>query len=78
MKDIPTFPYELLWEERSIKPVAYFTRRDGDKFLALAAQIPIKTKAVVYPLKFVNIVLNSISQGELNGSAVVDILSSTG
>ena len=44
MSDIPSFPYELLWEERSICSVANLTRRDGEEFLALAPQVPVVTR----------------------------------
>src|SRR5213078_174379 len=44
MSDIPAFPYRILWEERVIRSVANLTRKDGEEFLKLAAQVPIKTE----------------------------------
>src|SRR5262249_19107979 len=44
MSDIPSFPYEILWEERTICSVANLTRRDGEEFLALAAKVPVRTE----------------------------------
>ena len=43
MSDIPSFPYEDLWQERTIRSVANLTRRDGEEFLALAPQVPVRT-----------------------------------
>jgi propanol-preferring alcohol dehydrogenase len=50
MSDIPGFPYELLWQERSICSVANLTRRDGDEFFTLAPQVPVKTTVETFPL----------------------------
>jgi propanol-preferring alcohol dehydrogenase len=33
MSDIPSFRYEILWGERSIRSVANLTRRDAEEFL---------------------------------------------
>src|SRR5919197_222642 len=44
MSDIPSFSYELLWEERVLRSVANLTRQDADEFLALAPQIPVRTE----------------------------------
>jgi len=51
MSDIPSFPYSLLWEERVIRSVANLTRRDGEEFLALAPQVPVKTDVKVFPAR---------------------------
>ncbi len=51
MSDIPAFPYNLLWEERVIRSVANLTRRDGEEFLALAPQIPVKTDVTSFSLE---------------------------
>ena len=51
MSDIPSFPYELLWEERSIRSVANLTRRDGEEFLAFAPQIPVRTEIEALPAR---------------------------
>ena len=51
MSDIPSFPYADLWGERSIRSVANLTRRDGEEFLALAPQVPVRTRVAPYPLE---------------------------
>jgi propanol-preferring alcohol dehydrogenase len=73
MSDIPAFPYELLWGERTMGSVANLTRRDGDEFLALAPQVPIRTEVEVHPLEAANEALNSIRSGALRGAAVLKI-----
>src|ERR671923_1427808 len=54
MSDIPSFPYELLWGERSVRSVANLTRGDGEEFLALAPQVPVRTEVETYPLEQAN------------------------
>ena len=71
MSDIPSFSYELLWGERSIRSVANLTRRDGEKFLKVAAQIPVKTSVTIYPLDDVNKAISDFRSGVLKGSAVI-------
>ncbi|WP_173834958.1 zinc-dependent alcohol dehydrogenase family protein [Halomonas sp. HG01] len=71
MSDIPSFPYRLLWEERSLRSVANLTRRDGDEFLALAPQVPIRTETVAYPLEDANRALDDLRAGRLSGAAVL-------
>jgi len=71
MSDIPSFPYRILWEERSVKSVANLTRRDGEEFLALAPQIPVKTTVTSYPLEEANRALDDLREGRFNGSAVL-------
>lgn len=73
MSDIPSFPYRLLWEERSIKSVANLTRKDGEEFLQLAPQVPVKSDVTVYPLEQVNEALEDLRQGNFEGSAVLKI-----
>ena len=51
MSDIPSFPYELLWHERTIRSVANLTRDDGREFLALAPRVPVRTEVTTYPLE---------------------------
>lgn len=75
MSDIPGFPYELLWGERSLGSVANLTRRDGDEFLALVPQVPIRTEVEVHPLEAANEALDSIRDGSLRGAAVLRIAS---
>ena len=72
MSDIPTFPYRWLWGERSICSVANLTRADGEEFLALAAQVPVRTTVEVFPLGKANAALDSLRAGRVNGAAVLD------
>lgn len=73
MSDIPSFPYSILWEERSIKSVANLTRRDGEEFLALAPKVPIRTEVHPYPLEKANEALDDLRHGRFNGAAVIVI-----
>ena len=54
MSDIPSFPYEILWGERSVRSVANLTRQDGLDFLALAPEVPVRTEVVPFPLEEAN------------------------
>lgn len=71
MTDIPSFPYELLWGERTIGSVANLTRADGEAFLALAPKIPIRTEVVRYPLPDANEALADLRHGRIEGAAVI-------
>lgn len=71
MSDIPSFPYELLWRERSIVSVANLERRDGEEFLLLAGQIPVETTIETHPLEDANLALARLRSGELSGAAVL-------
>jgi propanol-preferring alcohol dehydrogenase len=71
MSDIPSFPYDLLWEERSISSVANLTRADGREFMEIAAQAPIKTYTTEFPLARANEALNALRSGEIEGAAVL-------
>jgi alcohol dehydrogenase, propanol-preferring len=71
MSDIPTFPYEILWGERILRSVANLTRQDGEKFLALAPQIPIHTEVEAFPLTAANEALESLRSGKICGAAVL-------
>jgi propanol-preferring alcohol dehydrogenase len=71
MSDIPSFPYELLWEERTIRSVANLTRTDGEEFLALAPQVPVRTRVTTYGLESSNQALDDLRSGRLTGAAVV-------
>jgi propanol-preferring alcohol dehydrogenase len=71
MSDIPSFPYEILWGEREICSVANLTRRDGEEFLPLAAQIPVKTTVHVYTLEQANEALDDLRNGRFSGAAVL-------
>jgi propanol-preferring alcohol dehydrogenase len=71
MSDIPSFPYEWLWEERSICSVANLTRRDGEEFLALAPQVPVVTEVQPFPLAEANEALSRLRHGKIEGAAVL-------
>jgi propanol-preferring alcohol dehydrogenase len=71
MSDIPSFPYELLWEERLVRSVANLTRRDGEEFLALAPQVPVHTEIEVFELEQANEALDRLRAGEIRGAAVL-------
>jgi alcohol dehydrogenase, propanol-preferring len=71
MSDIPSFPYEHLWRERSIRSVANLTRRDGDELLALAVQAGVRTEVHEYPLADANRALDDLRAGRFTGAAVL-------
>jgi propanol-preferring alcohol dehydrogenase len=71
MSDIPSFPYRLLWEERTIRSVANLTRHDAREFLALAAEIPLITQIETYPLAEANQALSDLRSGRFSGAAVL-------
>jgi propanol-preferring alcohol dehydrogenase len=76
MSDVPSFPYELLWGERSIHSVANLTRRDGEEFLELAPRVPVRTVVRSYPLDEANEALHDLRAGRFEGSAVLSVASS--
>ena len=71
MSDIPSFPYELLWEERQLVSVANLTRQDGLDFLRLAPQMGIVTQITRYPLDEANQALADLRAGRFEGAAVL-------
>jgi propanol-preferring alcohol dehydrogenase len=71
MSDIPSFPYEDLWGERSILSVANLTRADGAAFLEIAPKVPVRTRTTVFPLIQANEALSALRRGELTGAAVL-------
>ena len=71
MSDIPSFPYSILWEERTLKSVANLTRQDGIEFLELAPKVPIKTEVTSYPLEKANEALDDLRHGCFNGAGVI-------
>lgn len=71
MSDIPSFPYEILWGEREVRSVANLTRRDGEDFLALAPQVPVRTSTVPMPLDQANEALARLREGRIEGAAVL-------
>ena len=71
MSDIPSFPYSILWEERSVCSVANLTRRDGEEFMTLAPKIPVRTEVETFCLEDANDALNSLRSGKIRGAAVL-------
>ncbi len=71
MTDIPSFPYELLWNERSILSVANLTRRDGQEFFERARRTRLVTRRRVFPLEQANAALSALRAGEITGTAVL-------
>jgi propanol-preferring alcohol dehydrogenase len=78
MSDIPSFPYDLLWGERTLRSVANLTRRDGEEFLALAPRVPVRTEVEPYPLEDANLALNRLRRGEVRGAAVLVVSGAAG
>lgn len=73
MSDIPSFPYSLLWEERSISSVANLTRQDGFDFMQIIKKLPLQITVTTFPLEEANQALSAIRNGTLEGSAVLKI-----
>jgi propanol-preferring alcohol dehydrogenase len=71
MSDIPSFPYEDLWHERSLRSVANLTRLDGIEFLAVAQRVPVRTQVTTYPLERAEDALADLRAGRFKGTAVV-------
>jgi propanol-preferring alcohol dehydrogenase len=71
MSDIPAFPYEILWGERSVLSVANLTRQDGHRFMEIAAKAPIRTHTTTFPLSNANEALSLLRAGELKGAGVL-------
>lgn len=72
MSDIPAFPYRWLWGERKVCSVANLTRADGEEFLELAVQVPVRTTVEVFPLAEANAALDALRGGRVHGAAVLD------
>jgi alcohol dehydrogenase, propanol-preferring len=73
MSEIPAFPYEILWGERTLGSVANLTRRDAEEFLALAPRVPVRTETTVYRLEEANRALDDLRSGAFKGAAVLSI-----
>ena len=71
MSDLPSFPYESLWQERTLCSVANLTRRDAEEFLALAPRVPVRTEIQTFPLAEANEALALLRKGALQGAAVL-------
>jgi alcohol dehydrogenase, propanol-preferring len=73
MSDIPSFPYSFLWQERMLRSVANLTRKDGEKLLKIAKEIPIRTNITTYALENLNQAINDVRNGKVHGTAVIKI-----
>jgi propanol-preferring alcohol dehydrogenase len=71
MSDIPSFPYGRLWGERTLRSVANLTRRDGEEFLTLAPQVPVRTEVETFPLEAANDALAKLRAGDVRGALVL-------
>jgi len=71
MSDIPSFPYDLLWGERTLCSIANLTRLDAEEFLSFAATTPLHIVTVRYPLSDANLALADLRSGRLSGAAVL-------
>lgn len=71
MSDIPGFPYEMLWQERSVRSVANLTREDGKRLFEIAPKVPVATSVCYYPLHEANEALAALRAGKLSGAAVL-------
>jgi propanol-preferring alcohol dehydrogenase len=73
MSDIPSFPYDLLWGERTLRSVANLTRRDGEEFLELAPRVPVRTHVETFPLARAGEALDRLRAGDIRGAAVLEV-----
>jgi alcohol dehydrogenase, propanol-preferring len=73
MSDIPSLPYELLWHERVLRSVANLTRADGEEFLKMAPQIPIRTTVTAFPLARAQEALDTLRSAAVEGALVLEI-----
>lgn len=73
MSDIPSFPYQLIYGERTLRSVANAVYQDGVDFLKLAAEIPLRPETTIYPLSEANQALLAVKESQLNGEAVLEI-----
>jgi alcohol dehydrogenase, propanol-preferring len=71
MSPIPSFPYELIWEERVLRSVANLTRADGEEFLRLAGRLPLQVATEMLPLEQANEALARLRSGRVRGAAVL-------
>ena len=71
MSDIPSFPYEILWGERTLRSVANLTRKDASEFIALTSKVKIRTQTTLYELEKANEALADLRSGSIHGAAVL-------
>jgi len=73
MSDVPSFPYRLLWGERSVASVANLTRADGEEFLRLATRLGLAATVERFALQDANRALERLRSGALKGAAVLEM-----
>lgn len=73
MSDIPSFPYDILWGERTICSVANLTREDGIEFFEVAPEVPVETSVTEFPLSDANKALDRLRDGDIEGAAVLKV-----
>jgi alcohol dehydrogenase, propanol-preferring len=73
MSPIPLLDYRLLYQERVVRSVANNTRQDGEDFLRLAAEIPVRTSVETFPLEAANRALNALKHDAIRGAAVLEV-----
>jgi propanol-preferring alcohol dehydrogenase len=73
MSDIPSFPYDILWGERTICSVANLTREDGIEFFEVAPEVPVETSVTEFPLSDANKALDRLRDGDIEGAAVLRV-----
>jgi alcohol dehydrogenase, propanol-preferring len=71
MSDIPSFPYEILWGERVLRSVANLTRADGERFMAVAPEVPVRTQVEPFPLAAANEAIDRVRSGGVRGAAAI-------
>src|SRR5216683_1429248 len=71
MSDIPSFPYDLLWGERTLCSIANLTRKDAAEFMDIAPKIPVRTTTQRFSLEQANEALNQLRSGRVQGAAVL-------
>ena len=73
MSDIPSFPYDILWGERTVRSVANLTREDARALLELAPRVPVQTQVTPYALEDAGQALADLRAGRLQGAAVLEV-----
>lgn len=71
MSEIPSFPYEILWKERVLRSVANLTREDGEAFLSVASEVPVRASTETLPLQEANRALDRLRAGQVEGALVL-------
>ncbi len=74
LSDVPPLNYQDdLFQERQVRSVTANTRADGEQFLRIAAEIPIRPTTVAYPLDRADRALEDLAGDRVNGAAVLHV-----